>query len=186
LGVLSKFVMLAAAVLAFAPCAWAGDPAAAARTNVLFPESIRLTLDQEYPGWKLATASPAVQRAYKAHQETHPPSVVTGDFNHDGQKDFVVQIALTTPGQEEQIVIAFLAQNDGYEEIILQSMGLDPSVYLWTSNKDLLLVLGGPAGDTAYAFDDGRFHEVPLPENAELPPFSIPRPPDPAPERMEP
>ena len=178
--------MLVAAPLACGANAWAGEPAAVVRTNAPFPESIRLTLDQEYPGWKLAPASPAVLKEYKAHQVAHSPSVVTGDFNRDGKKDYVIQIALMTPGQEEQIVIAFLAQNDGYDEVILQSMGLDPSVYLWTSNKDLLLVLGGPVGDTAYAFDDGRFHEVPLPENAELPPFMVPRPPDPAPERMEP
>jgi hypothetical protein len=166
--------------------------AAPAVPGMSLPPAIRATLDQEYPGWKLAPVTPAIQKAFNKRHTNRLPSLSAGDFDHDGKKDYVVQIALTTPGQEEQIVIVFLARDTTYEENIVQSMGLDPTSYLWVrnmamketgpnaqdklANKDVLQVLGGPAGDTAYGFTDGKFEEIKIEEDPEHPDPSVPRP----------
>jgi len=159
------------------------------------PQSIRSTLDQEYPGWKLAPVTRQIQTIYKQHKVAHSPSFAQGDFDHDGRRDYAVQIVLNTPGQEEQIIIAFLARGDRFEEIIVQSMGIDPTSSLWVTRatiddtgthpdqavtKDVLMVLGGVAGDTTYSYDDGKFHEIPAPDDSEKPDPSIPRVPPPA------
>src|SRR6266581_741980 len=86
--------------------------------SVVLPESIRATLDQEYPGWKLAPVTPQVQREFKKHRVNRSPSLVSGDFDHDGKRDYAVQIALTDIGQEEQIIIVFLARDTAYEETV--------------------------------------------------------------------
>jgi hypothetical protein len=156
------------------------------------PPSIRATLDQEYPGWMPAPVTPQIHMTYTQRKAAHSPSFAAGDFNHDGKRDYAVQIVLKTPGQEEQIIIVFLARGDGFEEIILQSMGIDPTSSLWvtrttidetganpnkTVSSDVLMVLGGAAGDTTYAYDDGKFHEIPAPDDPEHPDPSIPRVP---------
>ena len=135
-------------------------------TGGALPQAIRTTLDQEYPGWKLAPVTPQIMQTFKKHHANNLPSLAYGDFDHDGKRDYAVQIAITTPGQEEQIVIVFLARGDGYEENILESMGLDPTVYLWVANKDVLMVLGSPVGSASYAFSDGKFQEIKTPEDA--------------------
>src|SRR5437879_10097754 len=76
------------------------------------PQAIRATLDQEYPGWKLAPVTPSIQKAFNKQHASRLPSLTVGDFDRDGKPDYVVQIALTTPGQEEQIVIVFLAREN--------------------------------------------------------------------------
>src|SRR5690348_792104 len=83
---------------------WAESP-----SPFILPESIRAALDQDYPGWKLAPVTAQIQKEFKMHAVNHSPSWVSGDFDHDGKRDYAVQIAMTTPGQEEQIVIVFLA-----------------------------------------------------------------------------
>src|SRR5580765_7766045 len=84
------------------------------------PQAIRSTLDAEYPGWKLAPVTKEIQQEFKKHHLTQPPSLVSGDFDHDGKQDFAVQIALTELGSEKQIIIIFHARNDSYEETIVQ------------------------------------------------------------------
>jgi len=187
--------------LALSATVWCADPGNPASP---LPESIRATLDQEYPGWKLAPVTPLIQKAYKQQKTTHAPSLTAADFDGDGKRDYAVQIVLNTPGEEEQIIIAFLARGDHFEESILQSMGIDPHYSLWVLRtaldetgahpenpvtKNVLMVLGGPIGDTVYSYDDGKFHEITSPEDSEHPDSTIPRvapPPDPAPEKMEP
>ncbi len=149
--------------------------------GVSLPLAIRATLDQEYPGWKLAPVTPQIQQTFQKHHANRLPSLTYGDFDRDGKRDYALQIAITTPGQEEQIVIVFLARGDGYEENILESMGLDPTVYLWATNKDILMVLGIPGGATTYTFDEGKFQEIATPEDPDRPDASIPRPPAEAP-----
>src|ERR1019366_8612251 len=85
------------------------QPSPAPNTPSL-PVAIRVTLDVEYPGWKFAPVTPQVQQEFKKHRANRLPSLAAGDFDHDGKKDYAVQIALTTPGQEEQIIIIFLAR----------------------------------------------------------------------------
>lgn len=74
-------------------------------------------------------------------------------------------------------------------------MGLDPSVYLWVASKplretgsnaqealvkkDVLMVLGGPIGDTIYGYLDGKFQEIKMPEDPDHPDVAILRPPVP-------
>jgi hypothetical protein len=161
--------------------------------GVALPQSIRATLNQEYPGWKLAPVTLQIQQTFKKHHANRLPSLTYGDFDHDGKRDYAVQIAITTPGEEEQIVIVFLARGDGYEENILESMGLDPTVYLWVANKaltetgpnaqdkfvnkDVLMVLGSPVGSATYAFDEGKFQEIKSQEDPEHPDPSIPHAP---------
>ena len=165
---------------------------AAPSPSASLPQVIRATMDQEYPGWKLAPVTPQIQQAFKKHHADRLASLTYGDFDHDGKRDYAVQIAITTPGQEEQIVIVFLARGNGYEENILESMGLDPSVYLWVANKaltetgpngqdklvnkDILMVLGSPAGPATYAFDEGKLQEIKTQEDSEHPDPSLPRP----------
>jgi hypothetical protein len=168
--------------------ALAATPTAA---PIALPAEIKVTLDQEYPGWKLAPVTPAILQAFRKHKATKLPSLTLADFNSDGKKDYAVQIALTTIGQEEQIVIAFIAGELGYTEMILQSMGLDPNTYLWvqtkaipdigpdaqetTTKKIILRVLGSPAGDTAYSFNELKFVEIDLRESPDSPDPSVPR-----------
>src|ERR1039458_3690327 len=86
--------------------------------------------------------------------------------------------------------IVFLSRDGAFEEMILQSMGIEPSFYLWVVKravdetgahpdkpvtKDILMVLGGPIGETDYSYDEGRFHEITLPDDSEHPDTSIPR-----------
>jgi hypothetical protein len=164
--------------------------------GVTLPPAIRATLNQEYPGWKLAPVTPQIQKTFQKHRASRLPSLTYGDFDHDGKRDYAVQIVLTTPGEEEQIVIVFLARGEGYEENILESMGLDPSVYLWVGNKaltetgpnaqdklvnkDVLMVLGNPVSETTYVFDEGKFQEIKSQEDPDHPDASIPRAPAPA------
>jgi len=166
-----------------------GAPAAASVVvGGTLPAAIRSTLDEEYPGWEFAGVSAEVRKEF-AKFKGHHPSLVTGDFDHDGRRDYATQIALHTPGQEEQIIIIFLGRPDSYEEHIVQSMGIDPSVCLWVKNlaiddtgthpdtlvsKDVLLVLGGPVGRTAYSYDAGKFHEIVLTEDPSAPDVSMP------------
>lgn len=165
--------------------------AAPAVGTVTLPTSIQTTLDQEYPGWKLAPTSKNVNAEFLKFKSSHPPSVATADFNRDGKKDYAIQIALTKIGEEEQIILVFLAQPDGtYGETVVQSMGLDPNSYLWIQTKSLpvtggdaqeklvntmvLRVMGGPAGDIVYFYDNDHFAELPLKENPDTPDASMP------------
>ena len=168
------------------------------------PESIRTILNREYPGWTLAPVTPQIHMTYKQHKVTHSPSVAQGDFAHNGKRDYAVQIVLKTMGQEEQIIIVFMALGDGFEEIILQSMGIDPTSSLWVTRatrddtganpdnavpRDVLMVLGGVTGDTTYSYYDGAFHEIPAPDDPEHPDPMIPRVPpssEQAPDQVEP
>src|SRR5579864_2534329 len=163
-----RFLPVFLAILILAPLGWTANPPPFSPPAL--PDAIRSTLNQEYPGWKLAPVTPQVLQEFKKHHINQSPSLVSADFDHDGKRDYALQIALTSPGQEEQIILVFLARGEGYEETILQSMGLDPTSYLWLSNKvmtetganaqdkltnkNVLRVMGGPIGDTTYAYDD--------------------------------
>lgn len=153
-------------------------PAAPSPAARLLPSPILEMLNREYPGWTLARASKPVQDQFTKHQAGHPPSVMGGDFDGDGQKDYAVQISRTQPDEEEQIVIVFLKRADAFEEFVLESRGLDPDVYLWQrrlrrSDADayppnqrtqtLVQVMGGPAGESSYGYENGSFHEVSMP-----------------------
>jgi hypothetical protein len=155
------------------PVAVAAPPPAGPRGDL--PPSIIATLDREYPGWVFARSSRPVLDQFAKHPAGHPPYLVGGDFDDDGAKDYAVQIARTQPGDEEQIVIAFLRRDDVFEEIILESRGLDSNVYLWTRRRPrpdaasfpaarrmqlLIVVMGSEAGDSTYNFEDGTFHQV--------------------------
>jgi len=139
------------------------------------PPDIAAVLNQEYPGWMFAKSSPDVLKEFQRDHVNHPPYMIWGDFDQDGQRDYVVQIARTSPGDEEQIVTALLKRGSSYKEIILESRGLDPKVYLWTRKRkrtdaqslppdqkmqDLAIVSGGPIGDSVYAFENGSFREI--------------------------
>jgi hypothetical protein len=153
--------------------------------GVTLPAVIKSTLDKEYPGWKYAPASPAVKDLFRKQGLWHPPNLLSGDFDVDGRKDFAVQIARTNPGDEEQIAIAFLAKDEGYEEAILESRGLDPDVYLSirkapspenpSVKRDVIVVMGGITGETWYGLEGGKFHEV----ASEKAPEVVPDPPAP-------
>lgn len=160
--------------------------------SVSLPPKIKTTLNQEYAGWKLAPVSKAVQAEFVRLKATKLPSLTTADFNKDGKLDYAVQIAMTTIGQEEQIIMVFMALPEGgYAENIVQSMGLDPNSYLWIQTKalpttgsdaqeklvnvTLLRVLGGPAGNSAYRYDTDHFAEVPLKEDLNAPDSSLPQ-----------
>ena len=162
---------------------WSAQPTLPKKASVApsLPESILAMLNQEYPAWKLAPVTPQVQREFIKHKINRSPSLVLGDFDHDGKMDYAVQLALTTPGQEEQIIMVFMARDNAYEETIVQSMGPDPTTYLWVSKmaqKSILMVLGGPIGETVYAFEDGKFQEIKSPEDPDHPDPSIPRAPE--------
>jgi len=162
-----------------------------AKSVVTIPAAIRTTLDTEYPGWKLAPVTPQIDDEFKKHRANRSPSFVVGDFDHDGHLDYALQIVLTTPELDEQIIMVFLARGQAYEESILESMGLDRSVYLWVSakpisetgpngqekkvNKTVLIVLGGPIGETTYAFEDGKFAEMAPAEHTDAQDPSVPR-----------
>src|SRR5579871_914327 len=90
------------AALAIARCSFSAEPAVPPPP---LPPAILSTLNEEYPGWKLAPVTAQIQQEFKKHKINHYPSVTSADFDHDGKRDYAVQIALTTPGQEEQIVI---------------------------------------------------------------------------------
>ena len=152
-------------------------PGVVAAPVIIIPQNIRATLDEEYPGWTLAPVLPQIQQEFTKRQANRSPSFAVGDFDRNGEKDYGVQIILKSLGQEEQIITVFLARGGAYEENIVQSMGIDPTVYLWVTHqaKDALWVLGGAAGDSTYGYDEGKFHEMPQAEDPGHPDPSIPR-----------
>lgn len=156
-------------------------PAFAAPAVSPVPPDVRARLDEQYPGWKLATAAKSVWLVFKSTAVPLPPSrhpsLLNADFDGDGKKDWAIQIQLSNPGEEEQFVTVFLARDGGYEEAIVESRGPDPQVFLWTdvqtssetvSGRDQLvshrrlLIKGGPIGDSAYLWEGGQFREVPV------------------------
>jgi hypothetical protein len=165
---------------------WPAGPVTPVRPNVSLPTEIQATLNADYPGWKLSPVDAGIQQSFKKRHLSDTPSIATGDFDRDGQRDYAVQIALTNPGEEEQIALVFLKRETGYQETILESRGLDPTVYLRTvhkavsqtgpdgqeklRNSDLLMIMGGPLGDATYAYQDGRFQEIKSKEDSENPP----------------
>jgi hypothetical protein len=150
-------------------------PAAHAEEPLELPADVRETLDKEYPGWVFASATPEVLQFFMKHKSPFKPHFVWGDFDSDNQQDYAVQIALTQPDSEEQIVTVFLRRPESYEETILESRGLNPRVHLWKRQlpsqraapeggkapmRDVLVVRGGEIGESVYAYDNGKFHEV--------------------------
>lgn len=160
------FVSLLLALLA------SGSTTLAAAPTAPLPAVIRSTLDREYPGWKFSPVTAQIQQQFIKYVVGHPPSMVAGDWDADGQTDYAVQIALTEPGKEEQIALAFLKRGDRYEEKILEARGLNPSVYLRVRKKkipgdaddtpslrEMLVLMGTETGDTTYLFHGDRFEE---------------------------
>jgi hypothetical protein len=144
-------------------------PIACGADTIVLPPEITQTLTREYPGWSYAKSNKDVLNEFQRKPTGHPPYLLAGDFDGDGRTDYAVQIARTTPGDEEQIAIAFLKRDRGYDELILESRGLDSKVYLWsrsapksdeTQTHDLIVVAGGPTGDTAYLYQGKAFHEM--------------------------
>jgi len=172
-----RFVFFLGSLCGLAVGAWSGGPSSAPPKSPdarLLPPALLSQLDQEYPGWTLSPVNAEVQKIFAADHVGHPPCVIWGDFNHDGAKDYGVQIALTEPGQEEQIAIGFVARHGSYEETVLESRGLDPAVFLWvrreaSSSKDVFVVKGGPAGESVYSYAEGSFHEELSAEAQETP-----------------
>ncbi len=137
------------------------------------PLAIHSQLDQEYPGWKIAPASKEVQAEFRKHHINRDPSLMTGEFDQDGEQDYVIQITRTQPEQEEQSVLVFLKRGEGFEEVPLESRAINPSVYLWKMKnrptntpdaprppKERIMVLGGELGQSTYEFDNGKFRDV--------------------------
>lgn len=140
------------------------------------PEAVLQRLNEEYPGWKLATVSPSVWADFKKNNRPHNPSLVRSDFDKDGRPDWAIQLALVNSGEEEQFVTVFLSRDDGFEEAIVESRGLDPAIYLTSRKKEVeelasgkqqinkrseLVVAGGPLGDSIYYWEGGQFREAP-------------------------
>ncbi len=170
---------------------WTHVAAVTPTVPIALPAEIKTTLDHEYPGWILAPVNAAVQKEFNQKKTHRLPSLTYGDFDRNGKRDYAIQIALTAMGQEEQIVIIFLQHIGTYAEHIVLSMGLDPSTYLWAQkkavpetgpdaleklvSKDVLMILGSPAGETTYAYENGKFIELDNKEEAAPPNSEIPR-----------
>jgi len=154
---IAQFVVLL--MLAAIP-GWSDPPAP---SSSVLPAEIQTTLDHEYPGWKLAPVNQQIQQEFKKHPVGHPPSLVWGDFDQDGKRDYVVQILLRSPDLIEQILIAFIQRENSFEEMILESRGPNPNIYLGIIKKadeNLLIVMGAETGETTYGYANGRFTEM--------------------------
>lgn len=120
-------------------------PTKRVRPPNLLPSEIETWLDQQYSSWEWVNN-------YVIFEYTHPddlrdypfnPNCINGDFNDDGQKDYVVQIAQDDSLHSKHLFIAFLATEKGFKHHILETNPGYRDHYLWLSKK----------GTTDYDYD---------------------------------
>ena len=106
------------------------------------PTSIRAALDAEFPGWRLAETSAAVQDFVERRSHGSRPNVLVGDFDGNGQFDYALLIEhgyFDRRGKAFSHVkqtIVFLAGENSFRRIPLdQPSPADPSVYLSLRTK---------------------------------------------------
>ena len=98
------------------------DQVLAATGAAKLPEKIRTWLDQNISGWKLTPIiTNEVQDRHKKEGIEYDPSFVWGDFDGDGQRDYVVGVSHQGPMGEFQMQFAFLRRGNGYEQRQLTS-----------------------------------------------------------------
>lgn len=79
----------------------------------LLPETIRNSLDSEYPGWA-PVQTPKEQIAECAQSNpAFRPWVVWGDFDGDGQREYAVEIR----SSDQTILVMFLNQGSGFQHV---------------------------------------------------------------------
>jgi hypothetical protein len=99
-------ILVSAMLAAIATTAGAGSGPEAGST---LPVEVRVTLAQQYPGWRFAAQS-AVRL-----KRGQSPEWVSADFDGDGRADYAVQIVRPAPPDTAQLVLAFLRRAEGYE-----------------------------------------------------------------------
>ncbi len=98
------FKALAASLLTLCPIAISGQTI----QQFPLPSKLKAQIDRAYPGWQYLTplkgCAPDVKR-----------SVLIGDFNGDGRKDFVIKIEYNNNGA----LVAFVSTRDGYKSSVI-------------------------------------------------------------------
>ena len=105
---------------------------AVALSQETLPVEIRRTLDTKYPGWTLSPVAKQIEHWFEEARYAYRPNLVTGDFNADGKRDYVVSI--NTP-DKQSAAIAFIAQGGGYEMQLLSTYPTDPFTFLLLYQK---------------------------------------------------
>jgi len=132
---------------------------------VVLPVAIQQQLDQNFPGWHWPPSKPGY------------PDFIVGDFDRNNLKDAAMNIIVGPSESAEEVLVVFLQHEDGYEQKILESRGVDPRISLKLLKRsvheqdsqtgvrkffqrEFFEVRGSPEGDHGYAFEDGQFEET--------------------------
>ena len=168
-------------ILVLGLAAWA----VSAQTRNHLPVSLESLLDKEYPGWRFAQAHPDFNDTM---QETGMfPSLVFGDYNQDGHRDYAVRIEYRQQAIRRAAIIALVSQGADFVPHVIRAYEENPAPeeslsysyfnYLYPNakgsqgydhelakefvfEKDAFMDVSDGKGAVSYIFEDGKFRSV--------------------------
>jgi hypothetical protein len=97
------------------------------------PAEIRRTLDQHFSGWQFAQLDSFNSQRLKPGER---PDWVSGDLDGRGKQDYVVQIVSPArPENWQQLVLAFIAEGQGFTRFAIDSAGKFHETYLRVNRR---------------------------------------------------
>jgi hypothetical protein len=108
------------------------------------PNSIKIILDRNYPGWEMGSVSNEVNKFIKENKFKLSPVLVSGDFDGDGRADYAIKINY----KGKWYAIVFFDRGGDYKEYVLMSGENTPDsgIYLLLYKK----------GDNCLNFETGK------------------------------
>jgi len=98
------FKALAASLLTLSPIAISGQTI----QPFTLPSKLKAQIDRNYPGWQYLTPLKGCASDVKR-------SVLIGDFNGDGRKDYVIKIEFNSNGA----LVGFISTREGYHQSVI-------------------------------------------------------------------
>jgi hypothetical protein len=125
-----------------------------AQQRQTLPQEIRIELSTLYPKWRFTTVDSALQREKADALSDARMGYVVGDFNGDRQTDYAVHLAARRDSELQDIVIAFVQTDTGYQHFVLEATD-------FTGQKFIALVSRGtPVGiDTETGMENILQHD---------------------------
>jgi hypothetical protein len=165
-------IALLLCMLCYQSVSWAQD------YSEKLPPPARLMLSRRFPGWKFAGVSPEVQRFFETDMKGASPSLISGDFDGNGQFDYAALIQhgkiLNEQGKaigSRHYLVAFLRRGTRYRMYVIK----DPDgEYLCLAKKgsrdynyeeqkeityanDAIMTGIFEKGGSSYVYRNGRF-----------------------------